>query len=64
MRLADDPHPYVTCSDRACDRYGCIAYRDGREDAYQDGYDDGARDGYEAGLEARSGKDYLPIDLG
>jgi len=46
------PPRYDRCRARDCDRYGCIAYREGREDGYQDGYDDGAREGYEDGLAA------------
>jgi hypothetical protein len=38
----NDSHPrYDLCRDRDCDRYGCIAYHEGREDGYQDGYEDG-----------------------
>ena len=40
-----DSHPrYDLCRDPGCERYGCVAYREGREDGYQDGYDDGLAD--------------------
>ena len=46
---AGDAHPrYDLCRDRSCERYGCVAYREGHADGYQDGYDDGFPDGVAA----------------
>ncbi len=46
-----DGHPrHDLCRDRDCDRYGCVAYREGRDDGYQDGFDDGYREGYDVGF--------------
>jgi len=38
----DDAHPrYDRCRDRDCDRYGCVAYREGYRDGHDDGFDEG-----------------------
>jgi hypothetical protein len=47
----NDSHPrYDLCRDCRCDRYGCVAYREGRDDGYDDGHDDGRKEGYDDGF--------------
>jgi hypothetical protein len=47
-RPARPPHDYRTCTDPACHRYACLAWKE----AFQEGRTSGLEDGYEEGYAA------------
>lgn len=53
-RASRPQHRYETCRDQDCERIGCQAFRQGRDEGYRDGYADGWSEGYAAGRSERS----------
>jgi hypothetical protein len=50
MGSGNGQHPYHLCRDPDCERYACVAWKQGYADGFADGFADGYGAGFAAGL--------------